>query len=315
MSTGTGRLTTWYAHMQTLTVDSGDLVQPGQQLGRVGALGNATGCHLHFEVHPHGGPIYADTINPTRWLARWAGRTYRRTPGTGPGGGGGGSGAVLVGVLHGSAGSRPGRADGTGGPGGTVIATANLDFTRPAAAQRASLARIAPRAGVVLLQEDRRHEPAPGKERILLDPALPVQASGAVQAAANRRGLRISDRHFPWADITLPGIGTVRIISVHMPHPRHAALYPTYAANLRTLIASSPYPWIVGGDWNRTPGQDLAGIRPRWHATSYFAHDHHPIDGFLLHPTLTRYVTGTWAIQEPTRRDGHPAVYLRLRPT
>jgi murein DD-endopeptidase MepM/ murein hydrolase activator NlpD len=55
VTTGTHRLTTWYAHMQTLTVRSRETVQAGQQLGEVGALGNATGCHLHFEVHPEGG--------------------------------------------------------------------------------------------------------------------------------------------------------------------------------------------------------------------------------------------------------------------
>lgn len=69
-----GRLTTWYAHMQSLSVGDGDWVQAGQVIGEVGQEGNATGCHLHFEVHPHGGAIYEDPIDPSTWLARNSGK-------------------------------------------------------------------------------------------------------------------------------------------------------------------------------------------------------------------------------------------------
>ena len=69
ITTGPGRLTTWYAHMATLLVTDGQQVTAGQQVGEVGQEGNATGCHLHFEVHTRGGPIYgADNTNPTTWL-------------------------------------------------------------------------------------------------------------------------------------------------------------------------------------------------------------------------------------------------------
>ncbi|HEX2895384.1 MAG TPA: peptidoglycan DD-metalloendopeptidase family protein [Marmoricola sp.] len=70
VSTGPGRLTTWYAHMRAIDVQAGDQVSAGQQLGEVGDLGNATGCHLHFEVHPHGGDMYADEVDPSAWLAQ-----------------------------------------------------------------------------------------------------------------------------------------------------------------------------------------------------------------------------------------------------
>jgi len=72
---GPGQLTTWYAHMQKVLVSPGELVQPGQQIGEVGAEGNATGCHLHFEVHLKGGSIYGpDNVDPTPWLAANVGR-------------------------------------------------------------------------------------------------------------------------------------------------------------------------------------------------------------------------------------------------
>jgi hypothetical protein len=68
VSTGRGRLTTWYAHLRRVDVHTGDTVTAGTQIGQVGDLGNATGCHLHFEVHPNGGEIYQDNINPSTWL-------------------------------------------------------------------------------------------------------------------------------------------------------------------------------------------------------------------------------------------------------
>lgn len=74
VSTGIGRLTTWYAHLQALSVSPGTTVAAGQQIGEVGTLGNSTGCHLHFEVHPQGGSIYQDSVDPTAWLGENVGR-------------------------------------------------------------------------------------------------------------------------------------------------------------------------------------------------------------------------------------------------
>ena len=69
--TGPDSVATWYAHMQELDVSPGQHVGAGQQLGEVGARGNATGCHLHFEVHLRNGSIYGpDNVDPSRWLAQ-----------------------------------------------------------------------------------------------------------------------------------------------------------------------------------------------------------------------------------------------------
>jgi murein DD-endopeptidase MepM/ murein hydrolase activator NlpD len=48
---------TLYAHLSQIDVHVGDLVQAGFQVGRVGATGDATGPHLHFEVRVRGAAV------------------------------------------------------------------------------------------------------------------------------------------------------------------------------------------------------------------------------------------------------------------
>jgi murein DD-endopeptidase MepM/ murein hydrolase activator NlpD len=48
---------TLYAHLESISVHVGDEVSGGTILGRVGATGDATGPHLHFEVRVHGAAI------------------------------------------------------------------------------------------------------------------------------------------------------------------------------------------------------------------------------------------------------------------
>lgn len=50
---------TRYAHQQYLNVKVGDYVQKGDILGFMGATGNVTGAHVHFEVRING-----STVNP-----------------------------------------------------------------------------------------------------------------------------------------------------------------------------------------------------------------------------------------------------------
>jgi murein DD-endopeptidase MepM/ murein hydrolase activator NlpD len=50
----------------------GEHVRAGQKIGRVGKTGNATACHLHFEIHTSPGYFEGGhSINPLAKLQKW----------------------------------------------------------------------------------------------------------------------------------------------------------------------------------------------------------------------------------------------------
>lgn len=62
LSHGNG-LETFYAHCDSILVSVGQVVKKGEQIATIGATGNATGYHLHFEVRKNGVPQ-----NPMNYL-------------------------------------------------------------------------------------------------------------------------------------------------------------------------------------------------------------------------------------------------------
>lgn len=60
-----GRVASVYAHLSAVAVQEGDRVEQGALLGRVGATGQVTGPHLHFEVRQDGEPM-----DPALYLGR-----------------------------------------------------------------------------------------------------------------------------------------------------------------------------------------------------------------------------------------------------
>jgi len=60
---------TWYAHLSRLDVATGASVNAGDVIGLVGATGNTTGAHLHFEVRTDATRTDPGTpVDPMPWL-------------------------------------------------------------------------------------------------------------------------------------------------------------------------------------------------------------------------------------------------------
>jgi murein DD-endopeptidase MepM/ murein hydrolase activator NlpD len=54
-----------YAHLSKITVTLGESVSGGERIGLVGATGDATGPHLHFELRLNGAAVDPLTALPT----------------------------------------------------------------------------------------------------------------------------------------------------------------------------------------------------------------------------------------------------------
>jgi murein DD-endopeptidase MepM/ murein hydrolase activator NlpD len=67
-------LVTRYAHLSSIAVTAGQVIEQGTNIGAVGASGAVTAAHLHYEVRENG-----VARNPTRWLP--AGGTKAGNPG------------------------------------------------------------------------------------------------------------------------------------------------------------------------------------------------------------------------------------------
>lgn len=61
--TASGKYDYIFAHLSKVFVKAGEKVRPGTVVGLIGATGNATGPHLHFEVRPAGGR-YGSDVSP-----------------------------------------------------------------------------------------------------------------------------------------------------------------------------------------------------------------------------------------------------------
>jgi len=58
-----GDISSMYPHLSKITVNEGDIVARGQEVGKIGTSGLSTGPHIHFEVRENGDPV-----NPWSYL-------------------------------------------------------------------------------------------------------------------------------------------------------------------------------------------------------------------------------------------------------
>ena len=61
---------TLYAHSDGLVVSKGQTVKKGQKLGIIGATGNVTGPHLHFEVRVKNKDGSVSRVNPLNYVSK-----------------------------------------------------------------------------------------------------------------------------------------------------------------------------------------------------------------------------------------------------
>lgn len=241
VDSGRDGVETWYAHMQAISVASGDRVSAGSVLGEVGREGNATGCHLHFEVRPGGG----DPVDPSVWLANNVGTQIRTVS----------------------------EIDEAAYEDTAIVMTSNVAFwlsDRVARQHIHGLLEEGP--DVLLLQEVTNRdvaamvESAPGTWAAW----QPSRAKGgsaivwnASKFQASRRGVELGfrgheyDRWMPWVLLDSPS-GTLPVVGLHLPtrsssNAHMRGYFKTMTANYQRLIgrlSAEGYPPIVGGDWN-----------------------------------------------------------------
>ncbi len=238
VNTAPGGVTTWYAHLRRVTVSAGAHVRTGDRLGEVGDLGNATGCHLHFEVHPHDGGIYDDPVDPSAWLATHVGRT---------------------------------------GPLRLVTANIPFTLN-DARARDQFTSVLAARPDVVVLQEVRTRPLQAWADTLQPGTWDVYQPSGGTALLWRRNRLTAVDRGNPFAfsipsyTRSMPwvrlrdrvGSGSLAVIGIHMPtgmrtSPALVEKYRAMGARFASLVhqlAAGGSTVVAGGDWNHPLDRD-----------------------------------------------------------
>lgn len=112
-----------------------------------------------------------------------------------------------------------------------------------------------------------------------------ILATG-LQMGVPSNGEDMLDRYIAWMDVELNNGRRIRVMSMHMPPQRIEYLQPIMGDNLAAFVEQSPYPVLIGADWNFTVNLDKWGLRTKMGFISQGV----GIDGFYYDPagyTLT----------------------------
>lgn len=153
----------------------------------------------------------------------------------------------------------------------------------------------------------------PSGEAVIWSPAVHVARTGG-RYACGPDAAGLNQRFYPWADVIIPNVATVRVPSVHMP-PRRDGLEvrqgPKADSNLRVVVRRARWrgvQWMPGGDWNERLSNDPAELNQRlngqWRG--------HRIDGFCVSPRLAKHVRST-IVAPNGRNDNHDVIYVNIR--
>lgn len=149
------------------------------------------------------------------------------------------------------------------------VTTANLDFSTGPRQDKKNLALLVENSDVLCLQEAKNltlSEILPVGWRSLqftLNEARRNSAHAVVKGAYTKNraihlgvrpwygGVKVKmlTRFFTTVDVTKNGL-TVRAFSCHLPPARFDFLQPTMMRRIKTAIDESPWPVVLGGDWN-----------------------------------------------------------------
>jgi len=209
------------------------------------------------------------------------------------------------------------------------IVTANVDFALRPEKVREDLEFLVERADIITFQEAKRVD----IDRLIKDPRWAVyqpMESDATKGSgvawridkAERLGLgkRIGTKPFGRAMLTRYIVWVrleideqvIMVASLHMPPKRFwNFLYGNMLKNVRTFVAFSANPLIIGGDWNKLihKATDLRKLAHDFDGRFYGA----GIDGFFIVPKRKFWVTESKRLRS-THSDHHPVqMKIRLR--
>jgi endonuclease/exonuclease/phosphatase family metal-dependent hydrolase len=100
-------------------------------------------------------------------------------------------------------------------------------------------------------------------------------------------GVEMLDRYIVWMDVELINGQVLRLMCLHMPPKRFDFKQPPMADSLVTLVNGTPYPVVVGGDWNYTVENDPYGIQRRTGLVPRGV----GIDGFYRDRTVVKFTS------------------------